>query len=85
MFCLMLLHRFREDLQLAKDAGCTAFRFSFEWARIEPTRGKFDEEAIARCVTFAVHLPCHCNHSTLSQARFIGENDTLDAPGRKVV
>jgi beta-glucosidase len=43
-----LLHRFREDLKLAKDAGSTAFRFSFEWARIEPVRGKYDQTAIKR-------------------------------------
>jgi len=41
-------NRFKEDLQLAKDAGCTAFRFSFEWARIEPTRGTYDQGAIRR-------------------------------------
>ncbi|KAJ9525371.1 hypothetical protein QJQ45_003231 [Haematococcus lacustris] len=40
--------RFREDLQLAKQAGCTAFRFSFEWARIEPVRGMIDNTALDR-------------------------------------
>lgn len=44
----MLAHRFREDLELAKKFGCTAFRFSFEWARIEPERGRYDQDAIKR-------------------------------------
>ncbi|MFP4976629.1 glycoside hydrolase family 1 protein [Paenibacillus sp. CN-4] len=35
-------HRFREDIQLLKDAGCNAYRFSIEWARIEPAKGQFD-------------------------------------------
>lgn len=39
-------HRFEEDLLLARSVGSTAFRVSLEWARIEPTRGCFDEEAI---------------------------------------
>ncbi|MBX5480892.1 MAG: glycoside hydrolase family 1 protein [Myxococcaceae bacterium] len=38
---------FDHDVKLAKDVGCTAFRLSLEWARIEPARGRFDEEAIA--------------------------------------
>lgn len=40
-------NRFDEDVTLAKDVGCSAFRISLEWARIEPVRGQFDENAIA--------------------------------------
>jgi beta-glucosidase len=29
-------HRWREDLDLAAEAGLTAYRFSLEWSRIEP-------------------------------------------------
>ncbi|WP_372636490.1 family 1 glycosylhydrolase [Cohnella sp.] len=29
-----------------KDAGCNAYRFSIEWARIEPTKGNFDKKEI---------------------------------------
>ncbi|MGQ0507927.1 MAG: glycoside hydrolase family 1 protein [Myxococcaceae bacterium] len=39
-------NRFEEDVQLTKDVGASAFRISLEWARIEPTRGRFDEAAI---------------------------------------
>ncbi|KAF5838653.1 glycoside hydrolase superfamily [Dunaliella salina] len=41
-------NRYKEDLGLAKNLGCTSFRFSFEWARIEPSQGSYDEAAIQR-------------------------------------
>lgn len=31
-------HRYAEDMQLLADAGLTAYRFSIEWARIQPER-----------------------------------------------
>lgn len=39
-------HRYEEDIQLLADAGLNAYRFSIEWARIEPEEGKFDEGEI---------------------------------------
>jgi beta-glucosidase/6-phospho-beta-glucosidase/beta-galactosidase len=35
-------NRFAEDVELAKELGCTAFRFSLAWSRIEPAPGQFD-------------------------------------------
>lgn len=35
-----------QDLDLAVGLGLNAFRFSTEWARIEPARGEFDEAAL---------------------------------------
>jgi beta-glucosidase len=29
-------HRYAEDMRLLADAGLNAYRFSIEWARIEP-------------------------------------------------
>lgn len=40
-------HRYREDMQLAADAGLTAYRFSIEWARIEPLPGMFSRAELA--------------------------------------
>ena len=40
-------HRYKEDIALMKKAGLNAYRFSIEWARIEPEEGKFDESEIA--------------------------------------
>lgn len=35
-------HRYQEDIRLMADAGLNAYRFSVEWARIEPEEGHFD-------------------------------------------
>lgn len=34
-------HRYSEDMRLLADAGLNSYRFSIEWARIEPERGFF--------------------------------------------
>ena len=39
-------NRFEEDIRLLADAGLNAYRFSIEWARIEPEEGQFDEKEI---------------------------------------
>lgn len=39
--------RYKEDVQLIKQIGTTAYRFSIPWYRIEPTQGVYDYEAIA--------------------------------------
>ena len=39
-------NRFNEDFDLAKSLGHNAHRLSLEWARIEPEKGKFNQEAI---------------------------------------
>jgi beta-glucosidase len=38
--------RWREDVRLASDLGLTAYRFSVEWARVEPVEGTFSVEAL---------------------------------------
>ena len=40
-------NRYQEDIDLMKEAGLDAYRFSIEWARIEPEEGVFDEQEIA--------------------------------------
>ena len=39
-------NRYEEDTRLLAEAGLNAYRFSIEWARIEPEEGKFDEGEI---------------------------------------
>ncbi|HEV3189006.1 MAG TPA: family 1 glycosylhydrolase, partial [Polyangiaceae bacterium] len=39
-------HRFREDIDLQKGLGLSAYRMSIEWARIEPRPGETNAEAI---------------------------------------
>jgi beta-glucosidase len=41
------LHRWSEDLDLVAGLGLTAYRFSIEWARIEPARGRFSAAMLA--------------------------------------
>ncbi|HEX3568794.1 MAG TPA: glycoside hydrolase family 1 protein [Candidatus Saccharimonadales bacterium] len=38
--------RYREDFQILKQLNMNAFRFSIEWARIEPREGEWDAAAI---------------------------------------
>ena len=40
-------NRYEEDIRLLAEAGCNAYRFSIEWARIEPKEGQFDEAEVA--------------------------------------
>lgn len=39
-------NRYEQDIRLLAQAGCNAYRFSIEWARIEPREGFFDEAEI---------------------------------------
>ena len=39
-------NHFKEDIDLMATAGLNAYRFSIEWARIEPAKGTFDDKEI---------------------------------------
>lgn len=39
-------NRYEEDIRLMAEAGLNAYRFSIEWARIEPEKGIYDEKEI---------------------------------------
>ena len=39
-------NRYEEDIRLLAEAGLNAYRFSVEWARIEPEEGEFDASEI---------------------------------------
>ena len=39
-------NRYEEDIRLLADAGCNAYRFSIEWARVEPEEGHYCEQEI---------------------------------------
>jgi len=39
--------RVAEDVNLLRDIGANAYRFSIEWSRVEPVEGEWDEEAWA--------------------------------------
>lgn len=40
-------HRYEEDIRLMAQAGLTAYRFSIEWARIQPQQDAWDEQEVA--------------------------------------
>ncbi len=39
-------HRYKQDFEIVKKLNMNAFRFSIEWARLEPEEGKWDEAAV---------------------------------------
>ena len=39
-------HRYEEDIRMMAESGLNAYRFSIEWARIEPKYGMWDEQEI---------------------------------------
>ena len=56
----------QEDIKLVKGLGSNCFRFSFEWGRLEPGQGKWDESAFQRyseildCLDVSASLPPSC-------------------------
>jgi len=61
----------REDVDLVTGLGLDAYRFSVEWARVEPAEGEFSAEALAhyraiadRCVAAGIAPVVTYNHFT---------------------
>ena len=74
----------REDVALAESMGLNAYRFSVEWARVEPEQGTFDEaeldhyEAIVdECLARGLAPVVTYNHFT-SPHWFAGRGSWLD-------
>lgn len=40
-------HRYREDIQLAKNLGVNTYRIGINWARVEPKQGQYDATELA--------------------------------------
>jgi beta-glucosidase len=47
---------FKEDIQLIKDLGHQAYRFSLEWSRFEPVEGQWSQEAEKHYIELAQGL-----------------------------
>jgi beta-glucosidase len=63
--------RWREDLDLVAGMGLNAYRFSVEWARVEPVEGEFSAEAldhyeaiVGRCLELGLAPVVTFNHFT---------------------
>jgi beta-glucosidase len=42
-------HRYAEDIDLLAELGFNMYRFSIEWARIEPEEGEFSRASLEHC------------------------------------
>ena len=79
--------RWREDMELAAAAGLTAYRFSVEWARIEPADGAFSPAQVLHylaMVRYARELglePVLTLHHFTSPAWFSG---SMGSPPKRV-
>lgn len=49
-------HQYEHDALLAKKLGVNSFRFSISWSRVEPSRGRWNYEALARYRRFCEFL-----------------------------
>lgn len=49
-------HRYVDDIRLARQMGLTTFRFSVEWARVEPRPGVWDETELAYYDDVETHI-----------------------------
>src|SRR6185437_8618128 len=47
--------RWREDVDLVAGLGLNAYRFSVEWARVEPQPGRIDADALDHYAAIAVY------------------------------
>src|SRR6266702_1403536 len=72
-------HRYEEDMRLLADSGLNSYRFSIEWARIEPSRGKFSRAELAR-----YRSPRVLGHrSVRAHSERIAESVALACPRRR--
>ena len=69
---------FDADLALAKSIGLDTFRFSIEWARIEPTQGTFDEAAIAHYAALIASCKAHGLKPVVTLWHFVDPKWVLD-------
>jgi beta-glucosidase len=67
-------HRYEEDIRLLKSFGLNCYRFSVEWARIEPSPGQFSngelsyyKKVIDTCHRYGVHPIVTFNHFSCPQ------------------
>jgi beta-glucosidase len=51
--------RFEDDVKLMKELGHTCYRFSIEWAKIEPVQGEYDEIEVERYRSMLLLLEQH--------------------------
>ena len=63
--------RFERDIKALEELGVKAYRYSIEWARIEPESGKFDEDALERYAGFIKELVSKGIHPVVTLNHFV--------------
>jgi beta-glucosidase len=61
-------HRYQEDIELIAELGLTCYRFSIEWARIEPNRGHF---SLAELDHYRRVIACCRSHGVAPAVTFV--------------
>jgi beta-glucosidase len=75
----VIIHRYPEDIALLADLGFNAYRFSIEWARVEPEEGQFSlaqldhyRRMLAACHEHGLKPVVTFHHFTSPRARWLG-------------
>jgi beta-glucosidase len=63
-------NRWAEDLDLVASLGCTSYRFSLEWSRIQPTPGEWSDESMDHYVAICERLVELGLHPTITFHHF---------------
>ena len=72
-------NRYEEDIKLLADAGLNAYRFSIEWARIEPEEGQFDPAEIEH---YRKVIACCKAHGVEPVVTLLHQPQMADCQGR---
>lgn len=84
------LHRYPEDIALLKRLGLNSYRFSIEWARIEPVEGVFSTamldyyKRVIGCCHDAGILPCVTFNHYVNPAWFAASGGLMRADGPEI-
>jgi beta-glucosidase len=74
-------HRYAQDFELFSAIGVNAYRFSVEWSRIEPDRGRYDEAALAHYVDMVHAMRAHGMEPVVTLHHFTAPLWFADAGG----
>lgn len=78
-------NKYEEDIKLLADASLNAYRFSIEWARIEPEEGKFDPAEIEHYRKVIACCKAHGVEPVVTLLHFTSPKPTvIRIPGRLV-
>jgi beta-glucosidase/6-phospho-beta-glucosidase/beta-galactosidase len=74
-------NRYHEDVRLARSLGCTAFRFSIAWSRVEPEPGRFSDEALQHYRSLAEAIRAEGMEPVVTLMHFVWPKHVEDRGG----